>query len=132
MTENELATIIVDSCYKIHKALGPGLLESVYEIVLEHELKLRGLAVERQVPISIVYEGLVFEKAFQADLVVENKVIIECKSIEEIARVHPKKLLTYLRLTNKRLGLLVNFGKELIKDGIKRVVNNLDEDQVTG
>jgi GxxExxY protein len=128
MTENELATIIVDSCYKIHKALGPGLLESVYEIVLEHELKLRGLAVERQVPISIVYEGLVFEKAFQADLVVEDKVIIECKSIEEIARVHPKKLLTYLRLTNKRLGLLVNFGKELIKDGIKRVVNNLDEE----
>lgn len=125
MTENEIAAEVVDSAYKVHVSLGPGLLESVYEIVLDHELKKRGLMVARQVGIPIRYESIMFEEAFRADLVVEDKLIVEIKSIEKVAGVHKKQLLTYLRLTNKRLGLLINFGEELIKDGINRVVNGL-------
>ena len=127
MTENEVATIIVDAAYKIHTTLGPGLLESVYEVVLARELEGRGLSVERQRPVRIVYDNLTFDEGFRADLVVHDKVIVELKSVEVIAPVHKKQLLTYLRLTGKRLGLLVNFGAALIKDGITRVVNRLPE-----
>jgi len=125
LTENEIAKKIVDAAYHVHKKLGPGLLESVYEIVLAHEIGKRGLKAERQVPISITYEDLKLDDAFRADLIVQDKVILELKSVEKVAPVHKKQLLTYLRLSNKRLGLLVNFGAPLIKDGISRVVNNL-------
>ena len=128
MTENEIATIIVDACYKIHTTLGPGLLETVYEVILQNELEARGLSVARQVPVPIVWDGIAFEEGFRADLIVNDLVIIELKSVEKVARVHGKQLLTYLRLTDKRLGLLVNFGEELIKTGIKRVVNGLQDD----
>ena len=101
------------------------MLESVYEVVLAHELKRRGLKVDRQVPVAIDFDGIKFDEGFRSDLIVEDKVIIELKSVENIAPVHKKQLLTYLRLTDKRLGLLINFGSELIRDGISRVVNNL-------
>ena len=127
MTENEIAKIIVDAAYHIHKRLGPGLLESVYEIILAHALKKTRLRIKRQVPISIVYEGIKFEEGFRADIIVENKVIVELKSVENISPVHKKQLLTYLRLADMRLGLLINFGAVLIRDGISRVVNNLQE-----
>lgn len=125
MTENEIATAIVDASFKIHTRLGPGLLESVYEAVLAHELTKRGLEVVRQKPVPIVYDDLKFDEGFRADLIVEGKVIVELKSVETIARVHKKQVLTYLRLTNLKLGLLINFGDELIKDGIFRIVNGL-------
>ena len=127
MTENELAKIVVDAAYRVHTQLGPGLLETVYEIALMHELKKRGLKAERQVPVSIRYDDVVFDEGFRADLIVEDKLILELKSVEQIAAVHKKQLLTYLRLADKRLGLLINFGAELIKDGISRVVNGLQE-----
>ncbi len=127
MTENEVAKIIVDAAYKIHCALGPGLLETVYEVILARELQQRGLLVVRQQPITITYENLVFDEGFRADLVVENLIIVELKSVEQIAPVHRKQLLTYLRLTDKRLGLLINFNAPLIKDGIVQVANNLSE-----
>jgi GxxExxY protein len=122
MTENEISKQVVDAAFKIHTQLGPGLLESVYEAVLAYELRKRGLRVVRQKPIPVVYEEVRLEEGFRADLVVEDKVIIELKSVEAIARVHKKQVLTYLRLANLRLGLLINFGEELIKDGISRVV----------
>ena len=125
MTENEIAKIIVDAAYKVHNELGPGLLESVYEIVLAHELSKRGLKVERQVPIPIEYEGLRFQEGFRADMIVDKKIIIELKSVETIQRVHRKQLLTYLRLADKKLGLLINFGTDLLKNGISRIVNGL-------
>ena len=127
MTENEIAKIVVDAAIKVHRALGPGLLESVYEIVLAHELAKRGLKVERQVPISIEYNGLKFQEGFRADIVVEEKIIVELKSVENIQPVHKKQLLTYLRLADMRLGLLINFGSTFLKDGISRVVNGLNE-----
>ncbi len=125
MHENELSGIIVDCAFKVHTALGPGLLESVYRAALAFELTKRGLniAVERAIPA--VYEDVYLELGFRADIVVENKVIIEIKSVEALAPVHGKVLLTYLRLADVRLGLLINFHVELIKDGIRRVVNNL-------
>lgn len=125
MTENEIATIIVDAAYKIHTRLGPGLLESVYEATLAYELAKRGLQLRRQQSMPVVYEAVRMDVGFRADLIVEDKVIVEIKSIDAIAPVHRKQLLTYLRLTDKRLGLLINFNVELIKDGITRVVNNL-------
>lgn len=125
MTENEISKEIVDAAYKIHTKLGPGLFESVYEAVLTYELTRRGLVVVRQEPIPVVYEGVSLEEGFRADLIVENKVIIEIKSLEAVHPVHKKQLLTYLRLANKRLGLLINFGEALIKDGITRLVNGL-------
>ena len=125
MSENAIAAAIVDACFKIHSSIGPGLLESVYEKVLERELQSRGLAVERQSSIPIVYEGMHFDEGFRADLIIEHKVIVELKSVEKVAPVHKKQLLTYLRLADKKLGLLVNFGESLIKDGITRVVNGL-------
>jgi GxxExxY protein len=105
--------------------LGPGLLESVYESVLAYELEKRGLHVLRQQAISVVYDGLVFDEGFRADLIVEDKVILELKSVEAMLPVHKKQLWTYLRLTDKQLGLLINFGSALIKDGITRIVNGL-------
>jgi GxxExxY protein len=125
MTENEIAKIIVDAAFQIHKRLGPGLLETVYEVVLAYDLKKKGLKVDRQVPVSIVFDGLRFDEGFRADLIIEDKIIVELKSVEKIIPVHKKQLLTYLRLTDKKLGLLINFGSELIRDGISRVVNNL-------
>jgi GxxExxY protein len=127
MNENEIAKEIVDAAYQIHRKLGPGLLESVYETILVFDLEKRGLSVERQVPVPIVYEGISFNEGYRADLIVEKKIIIELKSVETIAPVHKKQLLTYLRLGDKRLGLLINFGSELIRDGIHRVVNRLNE-----
>lgn len=127
MTENRLSREIVDAAYKIHRSIGPGLLESVYETVLFYELKKRGLSVARQVPMSITYEGVTFDEGFRADLIIENKVIVELKSVEAVAPVHKKQLLTYLRLGDKRLGLLINFGTEFIREGISRVVNNLQD-----
>ncbi|HET9177173.1 MAG TPA: GxxExxY protein [Terriglobia bacterium] len=127
MTENEIATQVVDAAYKIHTTLGPGLLESVYEAVMAEELARRSLLVVRQQAIPVIYQNVHLEVGFRADLIVGGKVIIEIKSIERIAPVHKKQLLTYLRLTDKRLGILINFDVELIKDGITRVVNRLNE-----
>lgn len=127
MTENEIAKIVVDAAFQIHKGLGPGLLETVYEVVLAHALKKRGLKVERQIPVAIVFEGIKFDEGFRADLIVEDKIIVELKSVEKVMPVHKKQLLTYLRLSDKRLGLLINFGSELIRDGISRVVNGLKD-----
>jgi GxxExxY protein len=126
MTENEIAKIIVDAAFKIHTTLGPGLFESVYERVLAYELEKRGLRVRRQQPISIIYDSLEFEEGFKADLMVEDKVIVELKSIEAVAPVHKKQLITYLRLADKRLGLLINFNVNLIKEGITRLANRLE------
>ena len=127
MTENQIATVVVDAAFKIHKTLGPGLLESVYQATLEFELQKRGLRVSQQVGLPVLYEGLKLELGFRVDLIVDDKVIIEIKSVEALGPVHKKQLLTYLRLTDLRLGLLINFNVELIKDGIKRVVNRLVE-----
>ena len=125
MNENELSKIIVSSCLKIHRTLGPGLLESVYEEVLFYELTRNGLQARRQVGIPVAYEGIDMGLGFRADIIVEDKALIELKSVEHIMPVHKKQLLTYLKLTGLKLGLLVNFNAELIKDGITRVVNNL-------
>uniref|UniRef100_C6E0J7 GxxExxY protein n=1 Tax=Geobacter sp. (strain M21) TaxID=443144 RepID=C6E0J7_GEOSM len=125
MTENEIATVIVDASFKVHKHLGPGLLESVYLAVLAYELEQRDVMVSRQQPMPIIYESVRLDEAYRADLVVNDKVIVELKSVEKIAPVHKKQLLTYLRLSNLKLGLLINFGEALIKDGITRVVNDL-------
>src|SRR5262245_57033362 len=127
MTENEISRVVVDASFKVHVALGPGLLESVYEKVLKYELEKRGLRVIRQVPVPIVYDGVVFDDCLVSDLIIEDKVIVELKSVEDVAPVHKKQLLTYLRLSNRRLGLLINFNVNLIKDGIERVVNELKE-----
>jgi len=125
MTENEIAKIIVDSAYHIHAKLGPGLLESVYEVILAHALRKRGLKTERQVSIPIQFDGIRFDEGFRADLIVEEKLIVELKSIEKTQPVHKKQLLTYLKLTDLKLGLLINFGARLMKEGVFRVVNNL-------
>lgn len=115
---------IVDAAYKIHTALGPGLLESVYEAVLAHELGKRGLRVERQKLVSFEYDGQPFEAGLRLDLLVEGRVIVELKSVEQLAPVHPKQLLTYLRLMNLQVGLLINFGAPTLKEGLKRIANN--------
>ena len=125
MSENELSKIIVDISYKIHTQLGPGLLESVYETILNYELTLRGLKVERQKPLPVIWNETKMDIGFRADLIVENKVIIEVKSVEQIAAVHPKQVLTYLKITGLKLGLLINFNEPLIKTGITRIANNL-------
>jgi GxxExxY protein len=127
VTENEVARHIVDAAYRIHTTLGPGLLESAYEIVLAFELEKRGLRTVRQQEVPLVYEGARLEVRFRADLIVEDLVIVEIKSVETIAPVHKKQLLTHLRLADQRLGLLINFGVALIKDGITRTANGLQE-----
>jgi GxxExxY protein len=128
MTENAIAKEIVDAAFRVHTTLGPGLLESVYQTVLAYELGRRGLHAVSQQAIPVVYDGIRIDTGFRADLVVEDKVIVEIKSVELLAPVHKKQLLTYLRLADKRLGLLINFQVALIKDGITRIVNGLEED----
>jgi GxxExxY protein len=123
--ENEIATIVVDAAYHIHLRLGPGLLESVYRRVLKYELEKRGLRVEEEVPIAFRYDEIKFDEGFKADLIVESLVIVETKSVEATAKIHRKPTLTYLKLTGLKLGLLINFGEVLIKDGIFRLVNGL-------
>jgi GxxExxY protein len=127
MTENEIGKVIVDSALTVHRELGPGLLETVYEVILAHELRQRGLRVERQVPVPIEYRGVKFDEAFRADLVVDGKVIIELKSVEQVSQAHKKQVQTYLRLTGCKLGFLLNFGEALMKRGITRVVNGLED-----
>jgi GxxExxY protein len=117
----------VDAAFQVHQRLGPGLLETVYEVVLAYELRKRGLDVSRQVPIPIRYDDLLFEEGFRADLLVHNLVIVELKSVEQLAAVHGKQVLTQLKLSNKRLGLLINFGDTLLKSGVKRIVNGLPD-----
>lgn len=127
--ENSVTKQIVDAAFLIHKALGPGLLESVYEVALFHELAKRGLAVARQVPVTFIYDGHVYDEGFRLDLLVDDCVIVELKSVELVHPVHKKQLLTYLRLSQKRLGLLINFNTALLKDGVVRVVNGLPDVQ---
>jgi GxxExxY protein len=127
MTENEIAKVIVDAAYHLHADLGPGLLESVYEAMLARELELRGLKVVRQQSISFEYRGQKFDEGFRADLVVSDSVIVELKSVEQLHPSHKKQLKTYLKLSGKRLGLLINFGAPLIKEGMHRVVLGLPE-----
>jgi GxxExxY protein len=128
VTENAIATQIVDAAYRIHTTLGPGLLESVYDAVLAYELARRSLHAVRQQAIPVIYGDVRIDTGFRADLIVEDKVIVEIKSVELLAPVHKKQLLTYLRLADKRLGLLINFNVALIKDGITRIVNGLEDD----
>jgi len=123
MNENEIGKIIVDSAVAVHKGLGPGLLETVYEVILASELEKRGLSINRQESIPIEYQGIKFDEGFRADILIENKVIIELKSVESINKVHKKQVLTYLRLTGCKLGYLLNFGEALMKDGISRIIN---------
>ncbi|RMG25111.1 MAG: GxxExxY protein [Bacteroidetes bacterium] len=125
MTENEISKIIVDTCYRIHVELGPGLFESVYEEILAYELMQQGLQLVRQQAIPVVWKEVKMDLGFRADLIVENKVLIEIKSVEVIAPVHQKQVLTYLKLTGIKLGLLINFNEALIKNGITRIVNKL-------
>ncbi len=125
MTENEIAKIVVDLCVKIHKTLGPGLLESVYEAALVHELRKLGIAVQNQIDIPAKYEGIKLDVGFRADVIVDSKVIVELKSVENLSPVFKKQLLTYLKLSHLKLGLLVNFNVELMKDGITRIANGL-------
>jgi len=127
MTENEIAKEVVDVAYHIHRKLGPGLLESVYEAIMASELGRRGLKSVRQQPVPVVYDSVRLKVGFRADLVVEDKVVVEIKSIEAIAPIHKMQVLTHLRLMNRRLGLLINFDEALIKNGIMRVVNGLQE-----
>ena len=127
MNENEIGKEIVDAAIVVHRELGPGLLETVYEVVLLDELRTRGLRAEHQIPIPIVCRGVRFDQGFKADVIVENKVIIELKSVERITNVHKKQLLTYLRLTGMKLGYLLNFGDVMMKHGITRTVNGLVE-----
>lgn len=121
---DEITGIIVDTAYKIHSGLGPGLLESVYEAVLAKELMRKGLSVERRKSISFVYGGIRFDEGFRVDILVEELVVVELKSVEKLAPVHPKQVLTYLRLLNLQVGLQINFGAPILKDGLKRIVRN--------
>jgi GxxExxY protein len=127
LRENDITAIIIDTALYIHRRLGPGLLESVYREVLAYELRKRGLLAETELPLPVVWEQVKLDVGFRPDLIVEHLVIVELKSIEKVAAVHKKQLLTYLRLADKRVGLLINFGTELLKDGIHRVVNGLEE-----
>ncbi len=122
-TENELSKIILDAAFRVHTKTGPGLLETVYEVILAYELRKHGLQVQRQVPIRIQYDELVLEEGFRADLLVEDKVIVELKSVEKLIPLHSKQLLTQLRLSDRHLGLLINFGEARLKNGIERVIN---------
>ena len=129
--ENEISGEVVDAALEIHRELGPGLLESVYEIVLADELKLRGMSVERQKVVPITFRGRKFVEGFRADLIIDNKVCIEIKSVESLSKTDPKQLRTYLRLLNMKVGLLINFNSPLLKDGIRRIVNGLEDDPYT-
>jgi len=123
MNENQIGVIIVDTAYNLHSKLGSGLFESVYEVILARHLIKRGLSVQRQVSVPIEFEGECFSEGFRVDLFVEGKVIIELKSVEKITGAHKKQLLTYLKLTNSKLGFILNFGSEIMKTGIHRIIN---------
>ena len=123
MNENDIGDIIVGAAIKIHKELGPGLLESVYEVILTRLIENYGLEVRRQVAVPIIYDNVKFTEGFRADIIVDNKVIIELKSVETITNAHKKQLLTYLKLTGLKLGYLLNFSEALMKDGITRTIN---------
>jgi len=123
MNENEISKIVIEKALKIHKALGPGLLESVYHGALVYELRKSGMEVESEIDIPVKYEEIYFDKGFRADIIVNQKLIIEIKSVRKLEDVHFKQLLTYLKLTNYKLGLLINFNEVLLKDGFKRVIN---------
>ena len=125
MELDDITGAIVDAAMKIHKELGPGLLESVYEAVLARALQRRGLHVERQKVVRFEYDGMVFEEGLRIDLLVEGRVVVELKSVEKLAPVHGKQVLTYLRLMNLSVGLLINFGGATLKEGLHRIVNNL-------
>jgi GxxExxY protein len=127
MTENEIGTIVVEEVMALHRELGPGLLEFVYEVCLADALERRGLTVERQKPVPIEYRGIRFEEGFRADIVLDAKVILELKSVERTTKAHEKQVHTYLRLTNMKLGYLLNLGEALMKNGIERIVNGLEE-----
>jgi GxxExxY protein len=127
MSENEIGDIVIDTAVNLHMNLGSGLLESVYEVVLMKLLAKKGLSVQRQVSIPLEFEGEFFDEGFRVDLFIEGKVIIELKSVEKISDAHKKQLLTYLKLTNTKLGYILNFGASLMKDGIIRTVNGLSE-----
>jgi len=129
MEENEIGKVVVDAAIQVHRDLGPGLVETVYETLLVHELRRRGLRAERQVPIAIAYQGCTFDEGFRADVLVENKLIVELKCVERVNNAHKKQLLTYLRLTGMKLSYLLNFSEALMKDGITRTVNRLEEKQ---
>ena len=128
MEENEIGRIVVDAAVKVHRELGPGLLESVYELVLAKELECRGLRVARQVAVPIEYRGIRFDEGFRADIIVEGKVILELKSVEQLGKVHSKQVFTYLKLTELKLGYLLNFGANLMREGIHRIVNGLPDE----
>ena len=128
MTYNELSSRIIGAAIDVHRELGPGLIESVYERCLVHLLREMGLHVETQVPVPIVFRGIALGKPLRLDVIVENRIIVEVKAIESIPDVHSARLLSYLRLTNKKLGLMVNFHQSRLVDGVRRVVNGLDED----
>ncbi len=123
MTHNDIGPHVVDCAVSLHRETGPGLFETVYEVVLAHDLQTRGLRVERQVPIPIALRGVKFDEGFRADMIVEGKVLLELKSVESLTKAHKKQVLTYLRLTGLKLGYLLNFGEGLMKDGITRIVN---------
>jgi len=127
MNEDEIGKKIVDSALEVHKALGPGLLESTYESCLRHELSIRGLKVVAQKELPVIYKGLKMDKAYRLDLLIEDKVIIEIKSVDLLNNIHLAQVLSYLKLSDLRLGFLINFNVKLIKDGIKRIANNLGE-----
>lgn len=127
MTENDIGRQVIDSAVGIHRELGPGLLEKVYEVTLAGELRRRGLSVERQVPIAIRHQNIRFDEGFRADIIIGDRVIVEIKSVEELHNAHRKQLLTYLRLSGVKLGYLLNFGEVLLKNGIVRTVNGLAE-----
>ncbi len=126
-TIDEIATEIVDSAFKVHKKLGPGLLESAYEACLAHELKKRGLKVERQLPQPVYYDDITIDVGYRIDLLVNDSVIIELKAVEQVLPIHQAQLMTYLRLSENTLGFLINFNTVLIKHGIKRIANNFKE-----
>ncbi len=128
--ENKIGKQVVDAAIQIHRNLGPGLLETVYEVVLARELEKRGFSVARQVPVPIQYDGIHFDEGFRADIILADKVILELKSVENTLPVHKKQLLTYLRLRGLKLGYLLNFGAAMMKDGIRRVIDGtLEEDE---
>jgi len=128
MTENEISKYILDASFKVHTEIGPGIYEAVYEVLGAYELRKHGIFVERQKPAAIKYDGVVFAEAFRTDLIVGEKVIAELKSVEKLLPIHAKQLLTQLRLTGLKLGLLINFGEEHLKNGIKRIINGRLDD----
>jgi GxxExxY protein len=125
MSENEIGTLVIETAINVHRELGPGLLETVYEVILARELSDLDLKVERQVPVPIIYKGVRFDEAFRADIIVEKKVLLELKSVERILPAHKKQVQTYLRLTEMKLGYLLNFGEAVLKSDITRCVNGL-------